>query len=72
MRAAGPAQRAGPAFLTEDAVKRAMRQNLGIIFIGVGIVAAYWLQTDGYGVEKMFRVILPAAAPTLFAGCSIA
>ncbi len=24
------------------------------------------------GLEKMFRVILPAAAPTIFAGCSIA
>ncbi|MHC1711240.1 MAG: ABC transporter permease [Solidesulfovibrio sp.] len=24
------------------------------------------------GVEKMFRVVLPAAAPTIFAGCSIA
>jgi NitT/TauT family transport system permease protein len=24
------------------------------------------------GIEKMFRVVLPAAAPTIFAGCSIA
>ena len=49
---------------------------LGATLAGVVTIDKRYLETAATleirGVEKMFRVVLPAAAPTIFAGCSIA
>jgi len=49
---------------------------LGATVAGVVTIDKRYLDNaatlDIRGLEKMFRVVLPAAAPTIFAGCSIA
>ena len=49
---------------------------LGSTLAGVVTIDKRYLENaatlEMTGMEKMFRVILPAAAPTIFAGCSIA
>lgn len=49
---------------------------LGTTITGVVTIDKRYLESAAtleiYGFERMFKIILPAAAPTIFAGCSIA
>ena len=55
----GP-ERPGPAAFTEEVVKKFIKRNMGIFLIGVGIIAGYWLLTDGFGILDSFLFAGPS------------